>query len=99
MKQPGEVSVEANTAQELGIKLGDKLSFSLPEGILEAKVVNLRTVEWESFSPNFFFIFAPNTMDANAGSYLGSFYVPETDKDKLVNLVQRFPIPYSLMSA
>ena len=90
LKQPGEVSVEANTAQELGIKLGDRLSFSLPEGILEAKVVNLRTVEWESFSPNFFFIFAPNTMDANAGSYLGSFYVPETDKDKLVNLVQRF---------
>src|SRR5690606_18758520 len=65
LKQPGEVSVEAQTAKELGIKLGDKLSFSLPEGRLEAKVVNLRTVEWESFSPNFFFIFAPQSMDAN----------------------------------
>ena len=90
LKQPGEVSVEANTAEELGIKIGDKLSFSLPEGILEAKVVNLRTVEWESFSPNFFFIFAPNSMDANAGSYLGSFYVPEADKGKLVSLIQQF---------
>lgn len=90
LKQPGEVSVEANTAEELGIKIGDKLSFSLPEGILEAKVVNLRTVEWESFSPNFFFIFAPNSMDANAGSYLGSFYVPETDKGKLVSVIQQF---------
>lgn len=90
LKQPGEVSVEANTAEELGIKIGDKLSFSLPEGILEAKVVNLRTVEWESFSPNFFFIFAPNSMDANAGSYLGSFYVPEADKGKLVSVIQQF---------
>ncbi len=90
LKQPGEVSVEANTAEELGIKIGDKLSFSLPEGILEAKVVNLRAVEWESFSPNFFFIFAPNSMDANAGSYLGSFYVPETDKGKLVSVIQQF---------
>jgi putative ABC transport system permease protein len=90
LQQPGEVSVEADTAAELGIKLGDKLSFSLPEGILEAKVVNLRTVEWESFSPNFFFIFAPNSMDANAGSYLGSFYVPEKDKNKLVALIQQF---------
>ena len=90
LKQPGEVSVEANTAEELGIKIGDKLSFSLPEGILEAKVVNLRAVEWESFSPNFFFIFAPNSMDANAGSYLGSFYVPEADKGKLVSLIQQF---------
>jgi len=90
LKQVGTVSVEANTAEELGIKIGDKLSFSLPEGILEAKVVNLRTVEWESFSPNFFFIFAPNTMDANAGSYLGSFYVPEVDKGKLVSVIQQF---------
>ncbi len=90
LKQVGTVSVEANTAEELGIKIGDKLSFSLPEGILEAKVVNLRTVEWESFSPNFFFIFAPNSMDANAGSYLGSFYVPETDKGKLVPVIQQF---------
>ncbi|MQW92743.1 FtsX-like permease family protein [Acinetobacter wanghuae] len=86
----GDVSVEANTAKELGIQIGDRLSFSLPEGMLDAKVTNLRTVEWESFSPNFFFIFAPNTMDANAGSYLGSFYVPESDNPKLVNLIQQF---------
>ncbi|WP_180191183.1 ABC transporter permease [Acinetobacter sp. YH01006] len=90
LQQVGTVSVEANTAEELGINIGDKLSFSLPEGVLEAKVINLRTVEWESFSPNFFFIFAPNSMDANAGSYLGSFYVPEQDKDKLVSVIQQF---------
>lgn len=90
LKQPGEVSVEATTAEELGIKIGDKLTFSLPEGPLEAKVVNLRSVEWESFSPNFFFIFTLNTMDANAGSYLGSFYVPEQERPKLVQLIQQF---------
>ncbi|XBD35951.1 FtsX-like permease family protein [Acinetobacter thermotolerans] len=90
LKQRGEVSVEAATAEELGIKIGDKLTFSLPEGPLEAKVVNLRSVEWESFSPNFFFIFTPNTMDANAGSYLGSFYVPEQERPKLVQLIQQF---------
>jgi putative ABC transport system permease protein len=86
----GQVSVEANTAKELGIKVGDQLTFSLPEGVIHAKVANLRTVEWESFSPNFFFIFAPQTMDENAGSYLGSFYVPESDKAKLVSIIQQF---------
>ena len=86
----GQVSVEANTATELGIKVGDQLTFSLPEGVIHAKVANLRTVEWESFSPNFFFIFAPQTMDENAGSYLGSFYVPEYDKAKLVSIIQQF---------
>lgn len=88
--QVGQVSVEANTAQELGIEIGDTLTFSLPEGLLQAKVINLRSVEWESFSPNFFFIFSPQTMDENAGSYLGSFYVPEQDRPALVQLIQQF---------
>lgn len=86
----GEVSVEAKTAAELGIQVGDRLSFSLPEGLLQAKVINLRQVEWESFSPNFFFIFSPQTLDENAGSYLGSFYVPEQDKPQLIQLIQQF---------
>lgn len=54
----GQVSVESKTAESLGIQIGDKLTFSLPEGTLQAKVVNFRSVEWESFSPNFFFIFS-----------------------------------------
>lgn len=85
-----QVSVEAKTAQELEIKIGDHLTFSLPEGELVAQVINLRSVEWESFSPNFFFIFTPNSMDANAGSYLGSFYVPPQDQNQLVSVIQRF---------
>ena len=90
LKQIGDVSVEVKTAEELGIKIGDRLTFSLPEGLVHAKVINLRSVEWESFSPNFFFIFAPKTMDENAGSYLGSFYVPEQDKKQLVSVIQQF---------
>ena len=88
--QPNEVSVEAKTATELGIQIGDRLTFSLPEGLLQAKVVNLRSVEWESFSPNFFFIFSPQTMDENAGSYLGSFFVPPEQKPQLMGMIQQF---------
>lgn len=91
LSQPGEVSVEFELAQALGIKIGDQLSFSLPEGQLIGRVVNLRKVEWQSFSPNFFFIFAPKSLDENAGSYLGSFYVPPQDKAKMVPLIEQFP--------
>lgn len=86
----GQVSVENKTAESLGIQIGDKLTFSLPEGTLQAKVVNFRSVEWESFSPNFFFIFSPKTLDENAGSYLGSFYVPKQDQPKMINIIQQF---------
>ncbi|MCH7307477.1 FtsX-like permease family protein [Acinetobacter sp. NIPH 1852] len=88
--QVAQVSVEEKLANELDIHIGDQLSFSLPEGTLQATVINLRTVEWESFSPNFFFIFSPETMDENAGSYLGSFYVPPADQAKMVQLIQQF---------
>lgn len=86
----GQVSVESKTAESLGIQIGDKLTFSLPEGTLQAKVVNFRSVEWESFSPNFFFIFSPKTLDENAGSYLGSFYVPKQDQPKMIKIIQQF---------
>lgn len=86
----GQVSGESKTAESLGIQIGDKLTFSLPEGNLQAKVVNFRSVEWESFSPNFFFIFSPKTLDENAGSYLGSFYVPKQDQPKMINIIQQF---------
>ncbi len=86
----GQVSVESKTAESLGIQIGDKLTFSLPEGTLQAKVVNFRSVEWESFSPNFFFIFSPKTLDENAGSYLGSFYVPKQDQPKMITIIQQF---------
>ncbi|WP_086203690.1 ABC transporter permease [Acinetobacter silvestris] len=90
LKQIGDVSIEAKLAKELNINIGDQLTFSLPEGQLNAKVVNFRTVEWQSFSPNFFFIFAPQTLDENAGSYLGSFYVPPQEKSHLVSVIQQF---------
>ena len=86
----GEVSVESKLAEELGIKVGDQLTFSLPEGELHAQVVNLRSVEWRSFSPNFFFIFAPQSLDENAGSYLGSFYTSAAEKSELIGMVQQF---------
>lgn len=91
LKNPREVSVEVKLANTLGIKVGDQLSFSLPEGQLNAKVVNLRQVEWQSFSPNFFFIFAEHSFDENAGSYLGSFYVPPQDQHKMVTVIEQFP--------
>ncbi|GAA5007694.1 FtsX-like permease family protein [Acinetobacter puyangensis] len=86
-----QVSVEKDTADSLGIQLGDQLGFELPDGNIEAKVVSFRTVEWESFSPNFFFIFSPQTLDENAGSYLGSFYLPPQHNQQMAELINQFP--------
>jgi putative ABC transport system permease protein len=50
------VSVEAKLAEELGIQVGDKLTFNLPEGRY-LRGHQLTKCRVGKFSPNFFFIF------------------------------------------
>ncbi|MBT8143959.1 MAG: FtsX-like permease family protein, partial [Gammaproteobacteria bacterium] len=61
-KQPqpgGEVSVEVDFAESLGIGLGDRLRFDVAGEIVEVPVTSFRVVEWDSFQPNFFMVFSP----------------------------------------
>ncbi|MEC7118775.1 MAG: ABC transporter permease, partial [Pseudomonadota bacterium] len=88
---PNQVSVEQEVAERLGMKLGDQVTMSLPAGEVEAEIVSLRTVDWNSFQPNFFFIYSPETLDPNAGSYLGSFYVAPEQRALLPSLIREFP--------
>lgn len=88
---PNQVSVEEENAIELDLKLGDTLQFELPDGTIEVEVVSFRQVQWESFSPNFFFVFSPGTMAQDNASYLGSFYIPPGDKAQLGGLIRHYP--------
>lgn len=85
------VSVEARLAERLGIKLGDALSFSVAGQALNARVTSLRTVQWESFRPNFFMIFSPGSLDAHPATYLVSFFLVPQQKPLLRDLVHQFP--------
>src|SRR3546814_9836936 len=48
------VSVEAELAQSLQLKVGDRLSFTIGGLTREASVTSLREVNWDSFQPNFY---------------------------------------------
>ena len=49
-----EVSIELDFARDLGVGVGDTLVFDIQGVPVELLVSSLRTVEWESFSINFF---------------------------------------------
>lgn len=85
------VSVEEKLADRLGLKLGDTLTFTLAEGELEATVTSVRHVDWDSFQPNFYFVFPPATLDAFPASYLTSFHLPAEKREVLNALVRQFP--------
>ena len=44
----------------MNLKIGDELLFSAGGSKFSATVTSFREIEWESFSPNFFFILSPS---------------------------------------
>ncbi|WP_313025944.1 ABC transporter permease [Pseudomonas lopnurensis] len=87
---PG-VSVEAELAESLQLKLGDRLSFSVGGLERDAVVSSLREVNWDSFQPNFYMIFEPDTLQDMPATYMTSFHLPPGKERELVELARAFP--------
>ncbi|MBM3847455.1 MAG: FtsX-like permease family protein, partial [Verrucomicrobia bacterium] len=62
-QDPIPVSLEEGIARDLGLRLGDKLSFDLQGVELKARVASLRKVEWRRVQPNFFVVFPPGSLE------------------------------------
>ncbi|MBS3965446.1 MAG: FtsX-like permease family protein [Methylomonas sp.] len=89
---PGRVSVERKLADNLGITLGDQLTFTVGSTQLQATVDSLRSVHWDSMQPNFYMIFSPGTLDGFPATYLTSFYLAESQKPLLNSLLKQYPM-------
>ena len=61
--QPGQFSIEADIAETLGVHIGDVLTFRRAGQDISARVTNVRRLEWDSFTPNFFVIASPGVLD------------------------------------
>lgn len=85
------VSVEAKLAERLGLKLGDELEFIVADQTLSAHIASLRSVEWDSFRPNFYMIFPPGVLEQFPGSAMTSFYLAPGQQAVLQRLVAQFP--------
>lgn len=85
------LSVEQGIARTLGIKLGDTLTFTVGGARLQAKVSNLRKVDWDSFHVNFFVLLPPGVIDRYPTTYITSFYLPEHQYAVLNRMVKAFP--------
>ncbi|MGK4441908.1 putative ABC transporter permease subunit YbbP [Yersinia enterocolitica] len=85
-----EVSMEKGIADRLGIKIGDKLTFSGDTQSFEATVSSIRQVDWESLRPNFYFIFPPGALDKQPQTWLTSFRY-QGDGEAFIQLNRQFP--------
>ena len=90
--KPIEVSVEKRYAQRRGIHLGDSLVFDVLGLELEAVVVNIRSVTWTEFVPNFFLIFQDGALDDAPKSVLATIASGDYDAQQmLVKLSDLYP--------
>ncbi|MEO1573782.1 MAG: FtsX-like permease family protein [Pseudomonadota bacterium] len=88
---PPEVSIEIDAAKAMGIRIGDELTFDVAGDPMSARVTSLRTVEWQSFEPNFFMIFTPNTLADYPKSFITSLKVDDQQRTALLDLVREYP--------
>jgi putative ABC transport system permease protein len=86
-----ELSVEENFAKGLGWRIGDRIAFDIAGQRFEAPITSLRSVEWESFQPNFFVLASPGALDGYPASHITAVQVPPTRPRFTAELVQRFP--------
>ncbi len=85
------VSVEQGLAENLDIHLDDTLAFTVDTDTVEARVTSIRSVEWESFTPNFYMIFYPGALDGLPLTYMGSMHLDQNQRFLLRDFVEKFP--------
>jgi putative ABC transport system permease protein len=86
-----EVSVEQDFGSEMGLKLGDEVTFEVAGEPVSARVTSFRTVEWDSFQPNFFMVFSPPALESFPATYISSLYLPEGSAAVIIDLMRNYP--------
>jgi len=90
-KPPAQFSVETGIAETLGMQLGDALTFDIAGAKVQARITNLRKVDWDSFNVNFFVLAPPGMLESYPLTYVTSFYLAPGNAQLLSSLVREFP--------
>jgi putative ABC transport system permease protein len=75
--EPDAISVEDGLAEELGLKLGDRLGFDIAGQITEGRITSFRKVDWGSMRVNFFVVFPVAQVPDVPVSFISAFRAPE----------------------
>jgi putative ABC transport system permease protein len=93
---PGDIvpiSLDADIAKDLGIKIGDELVFDVQGILIKTKLASTRTVDWKRFQTNFFVVFPTGVLESAPTFHVLVSRVPTpADSAKLQNaIVAKFP--------
>lgn len=89
---PPLVSMDAEQAELLGLKVGDSIAVSVLGVEITATIASLREVDWDSLGFNFVLIYDPNSLRDAPYSWMATITPPESAEAGFTGLVSRsFP--------
>lgn len=84
---PG-ISIEAGFGQRMDFIVGNTLKFDVQGVEVEGVIMNTRTVDWNSFQPNFFISFQPGVLDPAPKTFVAAIgAVAEDDRIAVQNSI------------
>ncbi len=90
-KQIATISIENKMAETLGLELGDSLTFKIGADSWSAQITSFRSIDWQTFTPNFYIIANPGSLDDFAPTYINSFYLAKNKKKLVTDLTNKHP--------
>ena len=85
------VSLEDELAGELGLELGDRITFSVGGLVFEAEMIGTRTLNWDNMTPNFYFLFPEGMLEEYPRTSMTSLYIPPQKKLLVNDILRSFP--------
>ena len=86
-----QLSFEWEELEDMGLSLGDQLTFSIAGESVSVLITNTRRINWDSFRTNFFMVVNPGLMEQFAHTYITSFYLEPSKRATALNLAKAIP--------
>jgi len=85
-------SIEETAARHLGVGLGSRVTFDVQGLPVEAEVMSIRRVDWQSLTTNFFVVLSPGALDGAPATWVATARVEAGAEPALRNaVVAAFP--------
>ena len=86
------VSMDVQIAHGMGLNIGDTLTVNVLGRDIDARIANLRAIDWTSLGINFVLVFSPGMLEAAPHTFIATARVADAAEDAVEKAVSdRFP--------
>jgi putative ABC transport system permease protein len=92
-RRPAEVSLDRTIVEDLGVKLGDVITWDVQGVLIDTRVTSVREVDWQRLEPNFFAVFPTLVLEGAPHSWVMLARTPDAPSRARVqrDVVARYP--------